>query len=197
MRVLGCTGGIGSGKSYVANIFAKMGIPVYDTDNRAKGLYDTDAILRNQMVELLGSEIIENGILQRGVIASKIFKNKNLLVEVEKLVHPAVLRDFCIWRDSFDEESVPFVIMESAILLEKPLVRSCADKVLTVTAPQDLRIERVMARDKVERERVLERMAAQWSDDKRTSMADFIIFADGKRALLPQVRAVYDAMCAF
>jgi dephospho-CoA kinase len=86
--------------------------------------------------------------------------------------------------------------MESAILLEKPLVRGCADKVLTVTAPLDLRIERVMARDKVERERVLERMAAQWSDEKRSSMADFIIFADGKRALLPQVRGVYDAMCA-
>ena len=196
MKVLGCTGGIGSGKSYVANIFNKMGIPVYDSDNRAKGLYDTDAILREAMVELLGNDIIENGILQRNIIAQKIFTNKSLLLEVEKIVHPAVLRDFCMWKSSFDKESVPFVIMESAILLEKPLVRSCADKVLTVTAPLELRIERVMARDNMKRERVLERMAAQWSDEKRSSMADFIIFADGKRALLPQIMDVYDAMSA-
>ena len=195
MKVLGCTGGIGSGKSYVANIFNRMGIPVYDSDNRAKGLYDTDTILRGQMVELLGSDIIKDNVLQRSIIALKIFNDKKLLVEVEKLVHPAVMRDFCAWKNSFDKSSVPFVIMESAILLEKPLVRGCADKVLTVTAPLDLRIERVMARDKVERERVLERMAAQWSDEKRSSMADFIIFADGKRALLPQIRGVYDAMC--
>ncbi len=195
MKVLGCTGGIGSGKSYVSNLFNKMGIPVYDSDSRAKGLYDTDSILMEQMIELLGGDIIENGVLQRNIVASRIFGNRTLLLEVEKLVHPAVLRDFCIWKESFGQD-VPFVIMESAILLEKPLVRGCADKILNVTAPAELRIERVMARDKVCRERVLERMAAQWSDEDRSAMADFIIFADGKRALLPQIEAVYATMAS-
>ncbi|MBR5856201.1 MAG: dephospho-CoA kinase [Bacteroidales bacterium] len=196
MRVLGCTGGIGSGKSYIANIFNKMGIPVYDSDNRAKALYDTDPLLLKQMVDLLGDAIVENGIIQRNIIASMIFADKALLAEVEKLVHPAVVRDFNIWKESFGQTAVPFVIMESAILLEKPLVKECTDRVVTVTAPFELRVERVMERDKTERQKVLDRMAVQWSDEKRMAMADFIIFADGKRALLPQIRKVYDAMCS-
>lgn len=195
MKVLGCTGGIGSGKSYVANIFNRMGIPVYDSDNRAKALYDEDMLLRAGMVELLGEEIIKDGAIQRAVIADKIFRNQALLQRVESLVHPAVVRDFCNWKESFGE-SVPFVIMESAILMEKPLVKGCADRILTVSAPLELRIERVIRRDGVDKERVLARMAAQWSDQERESMADFTIFADGKRALLPQIRGVYDAMVA-
>ena len=195
MKVLGCTGGIGSGKSYVANIFNRMGIPVYDSDNRAKALYDEDMLLRAGMVELLGEEIIKDGAIQRAVIADKIFRNQALLQRVESLVHPAVVRDFCNWKESFGE-SVPFVIMESAILMEKPLVKGCADKILTVSAPLELRIERVIRRDGVDKERVLARMAAQWSDQERESLADFTIFADGKRALLPQIRGVYDAMVA-
>lgn len=199
MKVLGCTGGIGSGKSYVANIFSRMGIPVYDSDCRAKSLYDTDTLLRDQIVSLLGASVIKDGVIQRPVMASLIFKDKDLLWEVEKLVHPAVVRDFCRWKESFVEgtegKGVPFVIMESAILLEKPLVKECTDMVLNVSAPLELRIGRVMARDGVGRDRVLERMDAQWDDEMRQKMSDFTIFADGKMALLPQVRCVYEAMC--
>ena len=151
------------------------------------------------MTELLGDEIIENGIIRRDIIASKIFGNAQLLAKVEELVHPAVMRDFCRWKESFVEgtegKGVPFVIMESAILLEKPLVKECTDMVLNVSAPLELRIGRVMARDGVGRDRVLERMAAQWDDEMRQKMSDFTIFADGKMALLPQVRCVYEAMC--
>lgn len=193
MKVLGCTGGIGSGKTYVSAIFGRMGIPVYNSDERAKALYDTDMQLRSQMTELLGDEIIENGIIRRDIIASKIFGNAQLLAKVEELVHPAVMRDFCRWKENAAD--VPFVIMESAILLEKPLVRSHVHRSLTVSAPLELRIERVMARDNTDRERVQARIAAQWSDVCREALADFIIFADGKRALLPQIEAVYNAMC--
>lgn len=199
MRVLGCTGGIGSGKSYVANIFGKMGIPLYDSDYRAKFLYDSDLQLREEMIGLLGNSIVKDGVIQRGVIASMIFNDKELLAKVEALVHPAVLRDFCSWKEAlkYDRDycNTPFVIMESAILLEKPLVKACADRTVTVSAPLELRIERVMARDNATREQVLSRMSAQWSDQERASIADFIIFADGIRALLPQIRSVYDAMC--
>lgn len=203
MKVLGCTGGIGSGKSYVSAIFGKMGIPVYDSDNRAKMLYDTDLLLRESMVRLLGEEIVKDGIVQRDIIAGKIFGNRELLEAVERLVHPAVIRDFDCWKQSivdkalaFGEQVPPFVIMESAILLEKPIVRASADKVLVVSAPLELRIERVMARDNTDRKRVLARIASQWSDEQRGVLADFIIFADGKKALLPQVEAVYSAMGA-
>ncbi len=208
MKVLGCTGGIGSGKSYVLAIFGKMGIPVYDSDSRTKALYDTDLELQAQLVKLLGNEVLVDGVVQRGVIAAKIFGNKELLAELEKIVHPAVVRDFCKWKESFkrvgefciptnDKEAVkepPFVIMESAILMEKPIVKAVADKILTISAPLELRIERVMARDNVGREKVLERMAAQWSNEQREACADFIIFADGKQALLPQIHKVIAAM---
>ena len=201
MKVLGCTGGIGSGKSFVSAIFGKMGIPVYDSDSRAKTLYDTDEQLRSELVALLGNEIIVNGVIQRPVIASKIFGNAELLQKVEKLVHPAVVRDFRKWVQIIErtvacgENIPPFVIMESAILLEKPIVLEQVDKSLVVTAPLDLRIERVIQRDNTTRERVLERMGAQWSDERRIALADFIIFADGKQALLPQIEGVYKAMC--
>ena len=195
MKVLGCTGGIGSGKTYVSAIFGRMGVPLYNTDEKAKALYDTDMELRSALVELLGDDIIENGILRRDIMAGKIFGNKEMLAQVEMLVHPAVMRDFNRWKGEIEKLKVPdFVIMESAILLEKPLVMANVDRVLTVSAPLDVRIERVMARDNVDRARVEARMAAQWSDERREALADFVIFADGKRALLPQIEAVCDAM---
>lgn len=199
MKVLGCTGGIGSGKSYVAAIFNKMGIPVYDSDNRAKLLYDIDLQLRMEMEELLKCRIVVDGVVQRSIIAEKVFGNRNLLAQVEKLVHPAVVRDFCRWKGAFSDVNYgnvpPFVIMESAILLEKPEVKSVTDRTVAVSAPLELRIERVIQRDKTDRERVLARMASQWSDEQRNAIADFIIFANGKQALLPQIHSVYEAMC--
>ncbi|MEG0517708.1 MAG: dephospho-CoA kinase [Bacteroidales bacterium] len=198
MKVLACTGGIGSGKTYVVSVFANMGVPVYDSDDRAKLLYDRDSLLLEQMVSLLGREIVKNGVLQRDIVAGKIFNDKVLLTKVEEIVHPAVVRDFNDWKETIVQQRegtpAPFVIFESAIILEKPLVRRIADKILTVSAPLEMRVERVMRRDCVSQERVRERIAAQWDDNKRESMADFIIFADGKRALLPQIIAVVDTM---
>ena len=145
MKVLGCTGGIGSGKSYVSNIFHKMGVPLYCSDEMAKKLYDTDAHLREALLSLLGREIIENGVIRRDVMARKIFSSPKLLQMTEDLVHPAVMRDFGQWKEK--QHGSDFVIMESAIILQKPLVRRAADKILLVTAPEELRIERVIRRD--------------------------------------------------
>ncbi|MEG0891767.1 MAG: dephospho-CoA kinase [Bacteroidales bacterium] len=199
MRVLACTGGIGSGKTYVSKIFFNMGIPVYYSDNRAKLLYNSNAFLLKQMVKLLGDDILKNGVLQRDVVAGKIFNNSKLLMQVESIVHPAVLNDFSNWKEHIVQNKeigeIPFVIFESAIILEKPFVRSIADKILNVSAPLNLRVKRVMERDSICEEKVRVRLAAQWDDNKREAMADFIIFADGKRALLPQVLAVKEAMC--
>ena len=196
VRTLGCTGGIGSGKSYVSRIFAKLGYPVYFSDDRAKMLYDTDSHLLSRIVELLGEDILEEGKLNRKVMAGKIFGNPLLLEQVESFVHPAVLRDFEKWKQQVCAElelqgRLPeFVVFESAILVEKPIVKGCADKVLHVKAPYDLRIERVMKRDSATRKEVETRIARQWSDGQRDSMSDFVIFADSKQALLPQIAAV-------
>ena len=200
VKTLGCTGGIGSGKSYVSRIFARMGFPVYFSDDRAKLLYDTDPLLLQQMVQLLGEDILVEGRLDRRVVAARIFGNAELLGEVEKLVHPAVLRDFYRWKElvcsalAAQGRCPSFVVFESAILLEKPLVKGCADKVINVEAPYDLRIERVIARDGVTKAQVEARIAAQWSDGQRNALADFIIFADSRRALLPQIVDVIEKM---
>ena len=198
--ILGCTGGIGSGKSFVSRIFAKLGYPVYFSDERAKMLYDTDGLLLEQLVELLGEDVLENGKINRAAMAGKIFGNGELLRKVESLVHPAVLRDFEKWKGEVCREAAlqgntpSFVIFESAILLESPLVRGCADKVLHIKAPYELRIERVMERDRATREQVEARIARQWSDAQRDVLSDFVIFADSKRALLPQIAEVIDKM---
>ena len=197
---LGCTGGIGSGKSFVSRIFAKLGYPVYFSDERAKMLYDTDTLLLEQLVALLGEDVLENGKINRAAMAGKIFGNGELLRKVESLVHPAVLRDFEKWKGEVCREAAlqgntpSFVIFESAILLESPLVRGCADKVLHIKAPYELRIERVMERDRATREQIEARIARQWSDAQRDVLSDFVIFADSKRALLPQIAEVIDKM---
>lgn len=197
---LGCTGGIGSGKSFVSRIFAKLGYPVYFSDERAKMLYDTDTLLLEQIVDLLGEDVLENGKINRAAMAGKIFGNGELLRKVESLVHPAVLRDFEKWKGEVCREAAlqgntpSFVIFESAILLESPLVRECADKVLHIKAPYELRIERVMERDRATREQIEARIARQWSDVQRDVLSDFVIFADSKRALLPQIAEVIDKM---
>lgn len=200
MLTLGCTGGIGSGKSYVSRILARLGYPVYFSDERAKMLYDTDPLLLEQITALLGEEVLEGGKINRRAMAGKIFGNETLLREVEGLVHPAVLRDFRNWKEAVSRELAAagkkpaFVIFESAILLESNLVKGCADKVLHVKAPYELRIERVMRRDGATRGQVEERIARQWSDLQRDSMADFVIFADSKKALLPQIENVVRGM---
>ncbi len=198
MKVLACTGGIGSGKSYVSRIFSGMGFPVYESDIKAKLLYDTDPSILGRMVELLGRDIVRDGVLQRGVVASRIFNDRELLEQVERIVHPAVVKDFECWKSNIETGSgiikPPFVVFESAIILEKPVVRSIADKVLVVSAPLDMRIERVMRRDGQTREMILSRISSQWDDKAREAMADFIIFADCKKVLLPQVIAVAEAM---
>ncbi len=184
------TGGIGSGKSYLIRLMSSLGLPAYIADFRAKELYRTNIQLVKNLATLLGDEILSEDGIRKDVMASKIFSNPQLLEKVNSIVHPEVLRDFFKWRDSMVIEGHPAVIYESAIFLESPRFRSIADKVIVVVAPEEERIRRVMKRDSISEEHVRERMSRQWSDEKRVKMADFVIFADGKRAIMPQVMEI-------
>jgi dephospho-CoA kinase len=135
---------------------------------------------------LLGEDIFENGFLRKDIMASRIFSDKSLLAEVNKLVHPKVLDDFLIWRTEREERGDPLVVLESAIYFETSLFHFVADVVVVVSAPEEIRIKRVMERDGIPEHRVRERMAVQCSEEERLSGADFVIFADGNRAVLPQ-----------
>ncbi len=185
MKVLLCTGGIGSGKSFVVHILQTMGCPAYDCDERAKALYDEAPVLLHDVVTLTGREVLTSaGRMDRRKLAARLFAEPALRRQVEALVHPAVIRDFTAWRDA---QTAPVVLMESAILLEHPQYRPLYDKVLVVSAPEEVRIERVMARDGVTREAVQQRMKAQWSEQQRRDAADYIIENDGEQPLLPQI----------
>ncbi len=186
------TGGIGSGKSYLVRLMSALGIPAYIADIRAKELYSTNRLLVTKLANLLGDDILSENGVRRDIMASKIFSDPSLLVRVNNIVHPEVLKDFFLWRESMEADGHKAVIYESAIFLETPGFRGIADKIIVVVAPEEERIRRVIKRDSITEEQVRARMERQWSDEERIRMADFIIFADGKRAILPQLMEIFN-----
>lgn len=194
MVCLVCTGGIGSGKSYVLRVINRLGIPSYIADNRAKELYYTDKVLLRELIELLGDEIAPDGVIRRDIMAAKIFPNPELLRRVNEIVHPRVLADFEAWKMARGDDGADIVVFESAIFFESPVFYHIADKVMVVSAPEEVRIKRVIKRDSVSRELVIERMQRQCSERERLERADFIVYTDGKRAVLPQILQVLNQM---
>ena len=185
--IIGCTGGIGSGKTNVVRTFESLGIPGYDCDTRTKELYDEDAELLAEVARIAGDDVIVEGRLDRSRLAARIFSDRDMLSALESVVHPAVIRDFSRW---LQEQNTKLVIFESAILLDKPYLREIADFLLLVTAPREVRIARVMARDGLSREAVEGRMAHQMSDEQRSRMADYTIETNDRDAILPQLLSI-------
>lgn len=183
---LGITGGIGSGKSYIAQLLASRGIPVYDTDSRAKQLYDRDAELKEAMIALCGADIYPSGMLDRKALSSLIFTDRSLLERVNALVHPAVRRDFCLWRLSLASSGERTCALESALLLDAGL-DAYVDGVLVVLADDALRLERAMLRDGVTEEAVRGRMRHQMPQDEMARRGDFLIYNDDAHPLSPQL----------
>ncbi|MCI2081589.1 MAG: dephospho-CoA kinase [Bacteroidales bacterium] len=194
MKILGCTGGIGSGKSYIVRIFNAMGLPSYDADSRAKSLYAGNPELLYRVAGIAGPDIIKDGVLQKEVLASRIFKDKSMLSAVEGVVHPAVFEDMLQWKAKQYANGVKVAVIESAILLEKPLFKELCDNVMTVVAPLELRIGRIMKRDSCTRNDAMIRIASQTGDEFRIKAADFTIFADNNSALLPQLMAILEKL---
>ncbi len=176
MIKIGLTGGIGSGKSYVAKKFEALGIPVYYADARAKILMYRSPSLKSEIKNLLGKEAYHNnGRLNRPVVAQKIFNDKKLLKKLNGIVHPAVYHDFVAWADL---QKAPYVLEESAIIFESK-IQARFDKVILVTADKALRIQRVVKRDRTNPEQIKSRMKNQLSDEKKIPLADFVIYNNG------------------
>jgi len=169
--IVGLTGGIGSGKTTVAKLFNELGIPIYVSDIEAKRIMVTNESLINGIKELLGEEAYNNKELNRAYISSKIFENKTLLNKLNKLVHPAVADDFLNW---YNKQGTQYVIKESAILFESGSYENC-DLVITVTAPLEERINRVVLRDGVTRKQVLHRVMNQLNDEDKIDRSNFIV----------------------
>jgi len=186
VKIIGLTGGIGSGKSTIASIFSTIGIPVYESDERAKALMNEDPDLKTKITSLLGSDAYTNGEINRSWIAERVFADKNLLDQLNAIVHPAVKKDAIAFANDKANEAAPYIIKESAILLEENLTAEL-DAIILVVAPLEIRIDRVMKRDGISREQIEKRIQNQWTDDIKIPLADYVIFNDGERSLLEQV----------
>ena len=174
------TGGIGSGKSYVCRLFEQQGISIYDCDSVAKRLMRTSAQLRQQLCQLIGPDTYDaDGRLDKGVVARFLLQSEVNAQAIDAIVHPAVAADFT---------ASDYQWMECAILFESGFER-LVDRVIVVTAPQELRLKRVMQRDGITREKALEWMGRQWPQEQVVARSDFQIVNDG-RALEPQIEHI-------
>ena len=170
--IVGLTGGIGSGKTTVGEMFVKLGMPVYNSDTRAKKLMESSQELIQNIKELLGEKAYSGTTLNRKYIADLIFKNENLLEAMNGIVHPEVRKDFLLWSK---QQKSSYVIQESALIFEIG-AQDFYDCIILVTAPIDLRIARVRDRDKSESEKkIRERMGNQLSDATKTTGSDYVI----------------------
>ncbi len=186
---VGLTGNIGSGKSTVSKIFNVFGVPVFYSDVEARLLYFDDEVKRS-LVLLFGKKILTNkDDVDTKMLASIIFSDKNALKTLTELIHPLVFNKYESWCNTFGDK--PITIHESAIIFENNL-QNYFDYVINVTAPIDIRISRVMLRDSVSREMVLERIANQMEDSAKVKLSDFNIVNDGKQFLIPQVEKIYN-----
>jgi len=174
IKVIGLTGGIGSGKTTIANYFNEMGVPVYIADDGARNVMKSDDIIE-KIKTSFGEALFENNILNRAKLAEIVFNDKDKLAELNAIVHPAVKKDFEVWL--LQHKSYQYVIYEAAILFESGRYKEC-DLIITVTAPEEVRIERVLKRDNTTREQVLSRMKMQWNDENRISRSNFVINND-------------------
>lgn len=194
--IIGITGGIGSGKSVIARQLRKMGYSVYDTDSEAKRIIVEDATVREQMTALFGEEVYQDGVYQTAFVAQQVFADKNLLAKLNAIVHPAVKADIISKFRSLgvlsepSEPSAPsepinsnsgLFFIECAILFQAGFDVLC-DKVMAVTAPEDIRLERVIARDHSDMNKVRARMRAQEAE-RDIERADIVINNDGKASI--------------
>ncbi len=170
-KIIGLTGGIGSGKTTIANYFKSKGIPVYIADEEARKITDTPEVL-DAIKNIFGEEVFDHNQLNRKKIAEIVFDNPQKLQQLNAIIHPAVKKNFEMWINQHANK--PFIIKETAILFESGSYKDC-DIIITVVVPIEVRINRVMQRDNIPRETVLKRINQQWTDDQKIERSTYII----------------------
>lgn len=188
---IGVTGGIGSGKSVVCDIFRIYDIPVFDADIEAKRLNDTSQTIRRQLIHHFGPDIYENDRLNRRRFAELIFSNDQNINIANSIIHPVVADCFLEWCNSYKE--CPVVVIDAALLIEAGF-NQFVDKVITVYTPEETRIERVMKRDRVSREQVEARMFNQMPEEEKVKHSDYVIYNDSSHSLIEQVSKILDEL---
>lgn len=194
MLKIGITGGIGSGKSTVCRLFEKLGIPVYFADDRAKWLMNNQDDLKEKLISNFGSLVYnEEGELDRGYLANIVFNDKAKLEILNGIVHPAVFEDGVKWQEEQEAIGVKYTLKEAALLFETGSYLAL-DKIIVVTAPEDVRIKRVMVRDNITEEEVMARINKQMPQAEKEKMADFIVTNIKWESLNIQVSKIHEEL---
>ncbi len=189
--IVGLTGGIGSGKTLVSSMFKELGIPTYISDEEAKKIMISEPTIIKAIIQLFGKEAyLDKGVLNRTFISSQVFLNKEKLQKLNAIVHPAVAIHFKEW---YAQQKAVFVVKESAILFETESYKHC-DVVILVTAPEDIRIRRVIKRDNVDVLSVKNRIKNQWTDDVKTPLSDYIICNTNKLKTQKKVKEIFELL---
>ena len=192
MLKVGVTGGIGSGKSIVCRVFAALGVPVYNADAVARDLVDSDEKLKARIKKDFGHDMYDaSGMLDRKKMAMTVFNNKAALTKLNGIVHPAVVKHSEAWIKQ--QAHAPYIIREAAILFESGTYKML-DRIITVTAPKETRINRVMERDKKSREEILAVINNQMDDKDKIRKSDFVIINNNSKLVLPQVLAIHEKL---
>lgn len=187
MKKIGLTGGIGSGKTTVARFFNILGIPVFFADTISRKIVSSDPEVKHAIIQLLGEDAFINNEYNRPYVASRVFQDKQLLEKLNQIIHPATLKAFDDW---VSQQNTPYIIKEAAILFESGSHKGL-DKTITVNAPEEVRLHRVLRRDDTTPAQVKSRMMAQFSDEQRSNVADFIILNDDVQPIIPQVLEIH------
>lgn len=180
---IGLTGGIGSGKSTVAKVFEVLCVPVFYADSVAKEIMNTNAALRRHLIEAFGEEVYANNTINRGYLSSIVFNDATQLERLNAIVHPITIAEAEQW---FRQQTTPYVIKEAALLFEARTAKEL-DYIIGVSAPQQLRIQRVMKRDGITEKEVLQRMSKQMDEAEKIKLCDFVLINDEQQMLMPQI----------
>jgi dephospho-CoA kinase len=188
--MIGLTGGIGSGKTTVAKIFATLGIPVFNADETARQLMQNSPELKKQLVQQFGAEVFQEGQLNKSYLSNLVFKDSYQLNLLNAIVHPASIQAAWDWAA---QQNAPYVIKEAALIFESNAAEGL-DRVIGVTAPTSLRLHRVMQRDKCSKADVEMRMRNQVSDVIKMKLCDWVIINNDQELLIPQVLKIHEAL---
>ncbi|MFO7869164.1 MAG: dephospho-CoA kinase [Bacteroidales bacterium] len=187
MIEVGLSGGIGSGKTSVSNVFKNLDIPVYNADTEAKHIMNSDTKTISHIQEIVGSKAYKNGQLQKEYIASQIFSNPEIRVELEKYIHKKVRTNYTHW---VSQQTAPFVLQENALMFARDSY-TLFDETIYVYCPETIRIQRVAKRDNLSPEKISQRISAQASDNECMHKAGFIIYNDNTQLIIPQINSIY------
>jgi dephospho-CoA kinase len=190
---LGITGGIGSGKTTVCRVFNVLGIPVFSADPAARQIMENDEGIIRRINSIAGKNLYVNGSLDRMELATLIFNDQSLLKKINSLIHPIVLDNFNRWEKV---QNTPYVIMEAAILFESGASK-LVDKIATVVAPLEERVDRVICRNRLSRDQVMDRIRNQMDDETRIKLSDFVIHNSENDMIIPVILKIHNNILTY